>query len=146
MNSNPAVDPAARIPRRVAKMSSVLSARCCSPAPSFCSRYLERRTGNNKGTCRVTAVSQQAMKISLQRAAPLNGSGETKQGVQEPHVWIWLLRLVPIVGSLTGMRMYSLLLAITTLLRPDSTVPTSSAVNSANSWKPAGHKGQKRVT
>ena len=85
-----------------------------------------------------------------ERRYPCNGAPrcprETKRGDQGPHVWIWLLRLVPAVGSLTGMRMYSLLLAITTLLRPESTVPTSSAVNSANSWKPAGYKGHKRVT
>ena len=58
--------------RMVAKMSSVLSARCCSPGPSLCSRY----------------------------------------------IWIWLLRRVPKVGSLTGMMTISLLLASTMLFRP----------------------------
>ena len=48
----------------------------------------------------------------------------------------WLFLLVPKVGSLMGKRIISLLLAATMLLRPESTVPTSSAVNSANSWNP----------
>lgn len=52
------------------------------------------------------------------------------------YVWIWLLRLVPNVGSFTGMSTFSLLLASTMLFKPLSSVPTSSAVNSANSWKP----------
>jgi hypothetical protein len=52
--------------------------------------------------------------------------------------WIWLLRGVPKVGSLMGRSTSSLLLASTMLFRPLSTVPTSSATNSANSWKPGG--------
>eukprot|EP00983_Pelagomonas_calceolata_P135386 1162149-Pelagomonas_calceolata.AAC.6 len=36
-----------------------------------------------------------------------------------------------------AMCTHSLLLAKTTELRPESTVPTSSAVNSQNSWNPA---------
>ena len=40
------------------------------------------------------------------------------------------------IVSLNGNNTASLLLAITTLFRPESTVPTSSAVNSANSWNP----------
>ena len=44
--------------------------------------------------------------------------------------------LVPKVGSFTGRSTVPLLLDSTMLLRPLSTVPTSSAVNSANSWKP----------
>jgi hypothetical protein len=53
------------------------------------------------------------------------------------RTWIWLLRFVPNVGSLMGSSTISLLLASTMLFSPLSTVPTSSATNSANSWKPA---------
>ena len=45
--------------------------------------------------------------------------------------WIWDLRRVPKVGSLTGRSTISLLLASTWLFRPESTVPTSCAVQPA---------------
>lgn len=41
------------------------------------------------------------------------------------RTWIWDLRRVPKVGSLTGSSTISLLLASTTLFSPESTVPTS---------------------
>ena len=51
-------------------------------------------------------------------------------------VWIWDGRAVPCVGSFRGSSTFSALLARTTELSPESTVPTSAAVNSANSLKP----------
>ena len=42
----------------------------------------------------------------------------------------------PLVGSLMGNRTSSVSLARTTEFNPESTVPTSSEVNSANSWNP----------
>ena len=86
--------------RSVAKMSSVLSAKCCTPGPPCCSRY----------------------------------------------VCICERRLVPCVGSLMGSSTVSLLLASTTLLRPDSEVPTSAAANSANSWKPVAAASAARAS
>ena len=62
---------------------------------------------------------------------------ELKARVSAAPTCIWLLRGVPKVGSLIGMRMRSLLLVSTMLLSPLSRVPTSSATNSANSWNPA---------
>jgi len=61
--------------------------------------------------------------------------GGREGGKEDTHTptHTWLFRLVPKVGSLMGIRIFSLFEARTKLFNPLSTVPTSAAVNSANS-------------
>lgn len=122
------------------------SARCCSPGPSFCSKYVwiwllrfVPKVGSLIGiiTCVSRATIAEDGENSCVSEETRLGRGRGKGARRVDHRG----SLCVCVPLSVFARASSLLLASTALLRPLSSVPTSSATNSAKTWKPCAVRG-----